>query len=465
MKYYKVIYFFSERNLKSSSKSPMEAHGQGSQGSFGVCNHSIPLSVKAGRVTVGMGQVVRVMVSTWSLLPGACVCLAVGKKYCLSVILKMGGAVSAGEDNDELIDNLKEAQYIRTELVEQAFRAIDRADYYLEEFKENAYKDLAWKHGNIHLSAPCIYSEVMEALDLQPGLSFLNLGSGTGYLSSMVGLILGPFGVNHGVELHSDVIEYAKQKLDFFIRTSDSFDKFEFCEPSFVTGNCLEISPECSQYDRVYCGAGVQKEHEEYMKSLLKVGGILVMPLEEKLTKITRTGPSAWETKKILAVSFAPLIQPCHSESGKSRLVQLPPLAVRSLQDLARIAIRGAIKKVIHQETLSRNGNGLKNTPRFKRRRVRRRRMETIVFLDKEVFASRISNPSDDNSCEDLEEERREEEDKTPPETKPDPPVNFLREKVLSLPLPEPLKYYLLYYRENMKISYLPHIHFLSYKM
>ncbi|PNJ01494.1 PCMTD2 isoform 2, partial [Pongo abelii] len=42
-----------------------------------------------------------------------------------------------------------------------------------------------------------------------------------------------------------------------------------------------------------------------------------------QLTKITRTGPSAWETKKILAVSFAPLIQPCHSESGKSRLVQL----------------------------------------------------------------------------------------------------------------------------------------------
>ncbi|XP_041497721.1 protein-L-isoaspartate O-methyltransferase domain-containing protein 2 isoform X3 [Microtus oregoni] len=195
----------------------------------------------------------------------------------------MGGAVSAGEDNDELIDNLKEAQYIRTDLVEQAFRAIDRADYYLEEFKENAYKDLAWKHGNIHLSAPCIYSEVMEALDLQPGLSFLNLGSGTGYLSSMVGLILGPFGVNHGVELHSDVTEYAKQKLDVFIRTSDSFDKFDFCEPLFVTGNCLEIAPDCCQYDRVYCGAAVQKEHEEYMKNLLKVGGILVMPLEEKI--------------------------------------------------------------------------------------------------------------------------------------------------------------------------------------
>uniref|UniRef100_A0A8C9CCM3 Protein-L-isoaspartate (D-aspartate) O-methyltransferase domain containing 2 n=1 Tax=Phocoena sinus TaxID=42100 RepID=A0A8C9CCM3_PHOSS len=211
----------------------------------------------------------------------------------------MGGAVSAGEDNDELIDHLKAAQYIRSELVERAFRAVDRADYYLEEFKENAYKDLAWKHGNIHLSAPCIYSE------------------------------------------------------------------------------------------------------------------------------------------------------PCQSESGESRLVQLPPLAVRSLQDLARIAIRGTIKKVIHQEAVNKNGNGLKNTPRFKRRRVRRRRMETIVFLDKEVFASQISNSSDDTSCRDLEDERQEEEVTTPPDTKPEPPVNFLREKVLSLPLPDPLKYYLLYYREK----------------
>lgn len=53
---------------------------------------------------------------------------------------RMGGAVSAGEDNDDLIDNLKEAYYIRSDLVEQAFRAIDRADYYLDDYRDNAYK-------------------------------------------------------------------------------------------------------------------------------------------------------------------------------------------------------------------------------------------------------------------------------------------------------------------------------------
>lgn len=99
--------------------------------------------------------------------------------------------MSTGEDNDDLVDNLKEADYIKTPLVERVFRAVDRADYYVEEQRISAYKDLAWKHGHLHLSAPCIYSEVMESLLLEEGLSFLNLGSGTGYLSTMVGLILG----------------------------------------------------------------------------------------------------------------------------------------------------------------------------------------------------------------------------------------------------------------------------------
>ena len=99
--------------------------------------------------------------------------------------------MSAGENNEELVCNLVEAEYIKTPVVEQVFRAVDRGDYYLKDHRDSAYKDLAWKHGNIHLSAPCIYAEVLESLCLAPGLSFLNLGSGTGYLNTMAGLILG----------------------------------------------------------------------------------------------------------------------------------------------------------------------------------------------------------------------------------------------------------------------------------
>lgn len=59
--------------------------------------------------------------------------------------------------------------------------------------------------------------------------------------------------------------------------------RFEFCEPAFVVGNCLQIASDSHQYDRIYCGAGVQKDHENYMKILLKIGGILVMPIEDQV--------------------------------------------------------------------------------------------------------------------------------------------------------------------------------------
>lgn len=149
----------------------------------------------------------------------------------------MGGAVSSGYDNDDLIDNLLEAEYIRSPFVERAFRAVDRGDYFLPHVRSSAYKDLAWKNGHLHISAPCIYSEVMERLSLESGLSFLNLGSGTGYLSTMVGLILGSSGVNHGIEIHEDVIEYAVKKLEDFKKYSGAMDEYDFCEPKFTQGN------------------------------------------------------------------------------------------------------------------------------------------------------------------------------------------------------------------------------------
>lgn len=197
----------------------------------------------------------------------------------------MGGAVSAGQDNDELVDNLKEANYIKSPEVEHVFRVVDRADYFPEGTKQHAYKDLAWKNGNIHLSAPCIYSQVLESLELKEGLSFLNLGSGTGYLSTMVGLMIGSNGVNHGVELFEDVVEFAEKKLNVFLKTNPVYQGTNFSEPVFIVGDCLSLNTHYRQYDRVYCGAACPAEYEEYMKSLVRVGGILVMPFNDKVKK------------------------------------------------------------------------------------------------------------------------------------------------------------------------------------
>ncbi|XP_054154471.1 protein-L-isoaspartate O-methyltransferase domain-containing protein 1-like [Oppia nitens] len=285
----------------------------------------------------------------------------------------MGGAVSAGEDNDELIDNLVEAEYIKSLKIESIFRAVDRAHYYADGCTENAYRDLAWKHGNLHLSAPCIYSEVMEALNLEPGLSFLNLGSGTGYLSTMVGLILGPYGVSHGVELHEDVVEYANEKLQSFKMNSPAIDKYEFCEPKFTVGNCLLIdTASMRQYDRVYCGASCPPEHENYMKNLIKVGGILIMPLNDHLLQIRRISASSWTIKSILPVSFASLVVPTQNDA--LRTVKLPDTESLSLKEICRSKIRILIRKkteMVHP-TIT-----LRSTPKGKQKLIKNRNSDS----------------------------------------------------------------------------------------
>uniref|UniRef100_A0A673HTL7 Protein-L-isoaspartate (D-aspartate) O-methyltransferase domain containing 2a n=1 Tax=Sinocyclocheilus rhinocerous TaxID=307959 RepID=A0A673HTL7_9TELE len=137
------------------------------------------------------------------------------------------------------------------------------------------------------------------------------------------------------------------------------------------------------------------------------------------------------------------------------------PPGVRSLQDLARISIRHILKKSGSGSLPLPRRTGLKRRNPLKQRREHR---DTPLLTNSYLFMSRlIPGPMDNNNnqsstdnedededcrrvCEQLEEnERRNEGSVLVIET----PVNLLRERILSLPLPEPLKMYLLYYREK----------------
>lgn len=122
-----------------------------------------------------------------------------------------------------------------------------------------------------------------EALDLKPNSSqsFLNLGSGCGYLSSLVACIVGPQGRYVGVELHEETVEHSRQAVQRWKAHTDVPAKTAILE--FLQGNALEIDTSQGEaklgFDRIYVGAAIENpEHLRKIVNLLNEGGIFVGP-------------------------------------------------------------------------------------------------------------------------------------------------------------------------------------------
>ncbi|GAU99153.1 hypothetical protein RvY_10193 [Ramazzottius varieornatus] len=293
----------------------------------------------------------------------------------------MGGAVSSGRDNDDLIDNLVEGNFIKTEALQRVFRCVDRALYYLPEERAQAYRDQAWRYGTLHLSAPCIYAEVLGNLGLQPGMSFLNIGSGTGYLSTLAGLIVGLYGENHGVEIHESNVKYSMERLQHFLKESVALRYYDFAQPKFMVGNGLALGPEFhGRYDRIYVGAAC--DDEECIKKfseMLKIGGAMIIPTEHSLVKVERTSATATATTNLMQCSFASLIQP--QPSALSECV--PPLnSPPKLKYICRSVIVRSMRNSVFSESAVYSDHPLW-MPRTTKKHAEassRRRLHRVVF-------------------------------------------------------------------------------------
>jgi protein-L-isoaspartate O-methyltransferase len=88
-----------------------------------------------------------------------------------------------------------------------------------------AYIDGPVKVGAVHLSAPHMYALVLEKLGVEPGMSVLNVGSGSGYLSCMCAVLVGRGGKSHGVERLPEAVEHANKVTKRWLRRMDAMRK------------------------------------------------------------------------------------------------------------------------------------------------------------------------------------------------------------------------------------------------
>lgn len=173
--------------------------------------------------------------------------------------------------------------------------------------QEFAYCDHPLRSGNVHISAPHIYCTVVDNLELETNScqSFLNIGVGTGYLSCVVSHILGPKSQSFGVEIHSDVVEHCLKAIEKWKCSVNGVT----VEPTIVHGNGLEILNEGESffgYDRIYVGAAITSIDLQKVQQLLAPGGVLIAPVEGRLTKVKRL--DEFTEQIITSVHFAPLL-------------------------------------------------------------------------------------------------------------------------------------------------------------
>ncbi|KAH1016996.1 hypothetical protein HUJ05_007734, partial [Dendroctonus ponderosae] len=111
--------------------------------------------------------------------------------------------------------------------------------------------------------------------------------------------------------------------------------------------NCLTVTDACAPlYDRIYCGAACPEEFQQYMQNRLKLGGILVLPLNDQLMRFKRESVCQWEEKFLIPVSFASLVRPTKGFQDL-KPIEVAPLP---LQILCRSVIRDILRKNIEKE-------------------------------------------------------------------------------------------------------------------
>lgn len=225
-----------------------------------------------------------------------------------------------GRNNEEMVDKFVQTGVITTKEVEDAFRAVPRGAFVPHDLHLEAYLDSPLRgEPHVHLSAPHMYATVLEALKLSPGLSFLNIGSGTGYFSCAAGYILQAQGINHGIELHDDLVHFAEERVQEYLQFCPVIAQ-DICQPKFLAGNCFRLDPSLCSYDRVYCGAACPISKVAFIVAFTKVGGFAIIPCRNRLLKIERVSATGIKQTCISDVCFASLILLPESESSLPKL-------------------------------------------------------------------------------------------------------------------------------------------------
>ena len=185
-----------------------------------------------------------------------------------------------------LIDNLIEEGWLKTPRISEAFRKIKRVDFLPEDSKDLAELNEALPIGyGQTISQPLVVAFMLELLAPEPGEKILDIGSGSGWTSALLGEIVGKEGKVIAIDIVPELVEFGKKNVA----------KYSLVERGIVEFICADGSKGYEKeapFDKILASASAEILPKSW-KEQLKIGGRIVTPIGSSIWLFIKKSDSA----------------------------------------------------------------------------------------------------------------------------------------------------------------------------
>ena len=199
-------------------------------------------------------------------------------------------------NRDQLLRSLKGSV---KDSVLSAMAAVPREVFVPEGLAGQAYDDTPLPIGcRQTISAPHMVAIMCDLLDLEAGMTVLEVGGGSGYHAAVMAVLVGPQGHIYSLERISELVSSARRNLE----------KAGISNVTVIEGDGSLGLPEHAPYDRISVAAAAPQVPQA-LQGQLKPGGRMVLPVGsdyQRLLVVTRKNGFFVEEK--MGVIFVPLI-------------------------------------------------------------------------------------------------------------------------------------------------------------
>jgi protein-L-isoaspartate(D-aspartate) O-methyltransferase len=204
----------------------------------------------------------------------------------------------ASISNRKFIEQLVREGRIKTKAIINAFFKIDRTDFIPDEFKDEAYFDMPIPiFSGMTTSQPSTIAFMLEKLQPRRGQKVFEIGTGSGYLTALLAVLVGEKGEVFSVEYFPELKNFAESNLR----------QYNFKNVILLAGDGKDGLLQEAPFDKIISSAEV-REIPKTWEEQLKIGGSILTPIDSKIVLAKKVAEDKFDAEFFSAFSFVPLL-------------------------------------------------------------------------------------------------------------------------------------------------------------